>query len=88
MSSYLRIVVWFAAAIAGVLVWNLIPDLRPVISWLIVASMICYFVSILVGMTVRRVMSAEQIELHSRLDLLDRKVNALLKEALEQRKLR
>lgn len=88
MRLYLRIVAWFAAAIVGLLVWNLIPDLRPVISWLIVASLIGYLVSILVGMTVRRVMSAEQIELHSRLDLLDRKVNALLKEALEQRKLR
>lgn len=88
MRLYLRVVAWFAVAIAGVMVWNLIPDLRPVISWLIVASLICYVASILVGMTVRRVMSAEQIELHSRLDLLDRKVNALLREALEQRKLR
>lgn len=86
MRSYSRIVAWFAAAVAGVLVWNLIPDLRPIISWLIVASLICYLVSILVGMTVKRVMSAEQLELHSRLDLLDRKLNALLKEALEQRK--
>ncbi|MET0677087.1 MAG: hypothetical protein ABW175_14910 [Bradyrhizobium sp.] len=86
MRSYSRIVAWFAAAVAGVLVWNLIPDLRPIISWLIVASLICYLVSILVGMTVKRVMSAEQLELHSRLDLLDRKLNALLKEALEQRR--
>jgi hypothetical protein len=33
-------------------------------------------------------MSDEQIELRSRLDLLDRKVTAILRDSLEQRRLR
>jgi hypothetical protein len=39
-------------------------------------------------MTVKQAMSAEQPKLHSRLELLDRKVTAHLKDALEQRGLR
>ena len=76
------------SAFAGVFVWNEAPDFRPLISWLLVGIFLSYVLSIIVGMTVRRVISVEQLELRSRLDLLDRKVTALLKNALEQRRLR
>ena len=87
MRPYLKIIIWFAAAFAGVFLWNMSPDARPLMTWLIAASLACYIVCVLVGMTVRRVMSAEQSKLHSRLDLLDRKVTALLKATLDQRRL-
>jgi RsiW-degrading membrane proteinase PrsW (M82 family) len=88
MDRFFRIVVWFAAAFAGLFVWNAAPDFRPLINWLLVGIFLSYVLSIIVGMTVRRVISVEQLELRSRLDLLDRKVTALLKNGLEQRRLR
>ena len=88
MKTFFKIVVWFAAAFVGLFIWNVTPDFRPLITWLIVAVFVCQALSVIVGMTVRRVMSAEQLELHSRLELLDRKVTALLRDALEQRRLR
>jgi hypothetical protein len=44
--------------------------------------------SIIVEVTVKRVISDEQLELRSRLDVLDRKVTAILRDALEQRRIR
>lgn len=88
MKTFFKIVVWFAAAFIGLFIWNVTPDFRPLITWLVVAVFVCQALSVIVGMTVRRVMSAEQLELHSRLELLDRKVTALLRDALEQRRLR
>lgn len=88
MRTFLKIVVWFAAAFVGLFIWNMSPDVRPLITWLIAGSFVGYLVCVLVGMTVKRVMSAERLELYSRLELLDRKVTALLKNALEQRRLR
>jgi hypothetical protein len=88
MKTFFKIVVWFTAAFIGLFIWNVTPDFRPLITWLIVAVFACQVMSVIVGMTVRRVMSAEQLELHSRLELLDRKVTALLRDALEQRRLR
>ena len=88
MNTFFKIVVWFAAAFVGLFVWNVTPDFRPLITWLIVAAFICYVMTIIVGMTVKRVISVELVELLSRLEVLDRKVTALLKDALEQRRLR
>ena len=88
MNTLFKIVIWFAAAFVGLFVWNVTPDFRPLITWLIVAAFICYVMTIIVGMTVKRVISVELVELLSRLEVLDRKVTVLLKEALEQRRLR
>jgi hypothetical protein len=52
------------------------------------AAFVCYVLSIIVEVTVKRVISDEQLELRSRLELLDRKVTAILRDALEQRRLR
>ena len=86
MSAYARIAVWFAAAFAGLLVWNLAPDLRPLITWFMIGMFICYGISLIVGQTVKRIISIEQLSLHNRLDVLDRKVTALLRNALEERR--
>lgn len=88
MNRFLKIGVWLAAVFVGLFVWNTTPDFRPLITWLIVGAFVCQVLSIIVGMTVKRVISVEQLELRSRLELLDRKVTALLKDALEQRRLR
>jgi len=88
MNRFLKTVLWFAAAFVGLFVWNATPDFRPLITWLIVGALACYALSIIVGITVRRAISVEQLEMRSRLDLLDRKVTALLKNALEQRRVR
>ena len=88
MNRLLKIIVWCAAVFIGLFVWNMTPDFRPLITWLIVGGFVCHVLSIIVGTTVKRVISVEQLELRSRLELLDRKVTALLKDALEQRRLR
>jgi hypothetical protein len=88
MKAFLKIVIWFAAAFIGLFFWNVTPDFRPLLTWLMLAAIAGYIVSIFVGLTIRRVTSAQQLELHNRLELLDRKVTALLKDALEQRRAR
>ena len=88
MKTFFKIVIWFAAAFVGLFVSNMTPDFRPLLTWLIVAAFVCYVLSIIVQMTVKRVISGDQQEIRNRLELLDRKVTALLKDALEQRRLR
>lgn len=88
MKTVLKIAIWFAAAFVGLFFWNVTPDFRPLLTWAIAAAIAGYLISVIVEMTVRRVTSAQQIELHNRLDLLDRKVTALLRDALEQRRAR
>jgi len=58
-------------------------------------AFICYVLSAIVEVTVKRLVGDELLELRrqsnataNRLDLLDRKVTAILRDALEQRRLR
>lgn len=88
MKTFFKVVTWIAAALLGLFVWNVLPDFRPLVSSILAATFICYVLSIIVEVTVKRVISDEQFELRSRLDLLDRKVTAILRDALEQRRLR
>jgi hypothetical protein len=71
------------------------PDFRPILGWLLAAAFICYVLSAIVEVTVKRLVGDELLELRrqsnataNRLDLLDRKVTAILRDALEQRRLR
>jgi hypothetical protein len=66
----------------------MVADFRPLVSSIPAAAFVCYALSIIVEVTVKRVISDEQLELRSRLELLDRKVTAILRDALEQRRLR
>ena len=88
MKTVLRISIWLAAVFVGLFLWNVTPDFRPLLTWIIAGAIAGYLISIMVGITVRRVIASELLVLHERLDLLDRKVTALLKDALEQRRAR
>lgn len=88
MKTVLKISIWFAAVFVGLFLWNATPDFRPLLTWIIAATIAGYLFAVVVGVTVRRVTSSELLVLHKRLELLDRKVTALLKDALEQRRAR
>jgi hypothetical protein len=80
MKTLFKVVVWIASAFLGLFVWNVTP--------LIAAAFVCYVLSVIVEVTVKRVISDKQLELRSRLGVLDRKVTAILRDALEQGRLR
>lgn len=88
MKTFVKVIVWIAAVFVGLFVWNMLPDFRPLVSSILAAAFVCYVLSVIVEVTVKRVMSDERLELHSRLEMLDRKVTAILRDALEQRRLR
>ena len=95
MKTFLRAVLGILALVLGLFVWNVTPDFRPIISWVLAAAFVCYVLSIIVEVTVKRLIADELLELlrqsnatANRLDLLDRKVTAILRDALEQRRLR
>ena len=95
MKTFFKVVVWFAAVILGLFVWNVTPDFRPIITWVLAAAFVCYVLSTIVEATVMRLIADELLELRrqsnaaaNRLDVLDRKVTAILRDTLEQRRLR
>jgi len=88
MKTFFKVVIWMAAAFVGLFVWNVAPDFRPLVSSILAATFVCYVLSIIVEAAVKRVISDEQLELRSRLEVLDRKVTAILRDAFERRRLR
>ena len=95
MKTFFKVVIWFMAAVFGLFVWNVTPDFRPLVTWILAAAFICYVLSTIVEATVKRLITDELLELRrqsnaaaDRLDVLDRKVTAILRDALEQRRLR
>jgi len=93
--TFFKVVIWFMAAIVGLFVWNVTPDFRPVIGWVLAAAFVCYVLSAIVEATVKRLIADELLELRrqsnataSRIDVLDRKVTAILRDALEHRRAR
>ena len=85
MKTFFKVVIWMAAAFVGLFVWNVAPDFRPLVSSILAATYVCYVLSIIVEAAVKRVISDEQLELRSRLEVLDRKVTAILRDASERR---
>jgi hypothetical protein len=85
MKIFFKVVIWITIVVAGLVVWNVAPDFRPLVSSILAAAFVCYALSIIVEVTVKRVISDEQLELRSRLEVLDRKVTAILRDALERR---
>ena len=88
-------VAWIAAAFVGLFIWNVTPDFRPIVTWLLAAAFICYVLSAIVEVTIKRIIWDELLALRRQSDaaanhlaLLDRKVTVILKDALEQRRLR
>jgi hypothetical protein len=92
METLFKVVGWVMATILGLLVWNIFPETRAIISCGMVVAFICYGLSIVVGVTVKRFIGDELRELRlqsnaaaCRLELIDRRVTAILRDALEQR---
>ena len=88
MRTFFKVVVWATAAFVGLFLWNVTPDFRPLITWLLAAAFLCYVLSTIVEVTVKRIIWDELLEVRSRLEVLDRKVSAILRDTLEQRRLR
>ena len=88
MKTFFKVVIWMAAAFVGLFVWNVAPDFRPLVSSILAATYVCYVLSIIVEAAVKRVISDEHLELRSRLEVLDRKVTAIFRDAFELRRLR
>ena len=87
MKIFFKVVIWITTVVAGLVVWNVAPDFRPLVSSILAAAFVCYVLAIIVEVTVKRVISDEQLELRSRLEVLDKKVTAILREAFERRRL-
>jgi hypothetical protein len=92
MGTLFKVVGWIAATVSGLLVWNVFPETRAIIACGIAVAFICYALSIVVGVTAKRLIGDELLELRLqsnatayRLELIDRKVTAVLRDALEQR---
>jgi hypothetical protein len=92
MDAFLKVVGWIGATVMGLLVWNLFPETRAIITCGIALAFICYVLFIVVGVTVKRLMGDELRELRlqsnvvaDRLDLMDRKITAILRDSLELR---
>src|SRR5262245_5753403 len=95
METFFKVVGWTTAAILGAAVWTVFPEYQTVISSLLAALFVCYVFSALVNVTVRRLIGDELLELRlqtnataDRLEIIDRKVTAVLRDALEQRQAR
>ena len=88
MRTFFKVVAWFAAAFVGLFLWNATPDFRPLVAWALATAFLGYVLSTIVEVTVKRLIWDELLELRGRLEVLDRKVSALLRDALEQRRLR
>ena len=63
MVTFFKVVGWVMATISGLLVWNILPETRAVISCGMVVAFICYGISIVVGVTVKRLIGDELLEL-------------------------
>jgi hypothetical protein len=92
METLFKVVGWIVAAVLGLLVWNVFPETRAIISCVIAVAFICYVLSIIVVVTAKRLIGDELLELRlqsnavaNRLELMDRKVTAILRDALEHR---
>ena len=85
MKTFFKSVIWMAAIVAGLVAWNVAPDFRPLVASILAAAFVCYVLSVIVEVTVKRVISDEQLELRSRLEVLDWKVTAILRDAFERR---
>jgi hypothetical protein len=88
MRAFSKVVVWATALFFGVFIWNITPHFRPLIAWILAAAFLCYVLSIMVELILKRLVCGELQELQKRLDVIDRKVTAILRDALEQRQLR
>jgi divalent metal cation (Fe/Co/Zn/Cd) transporter len=91
MDRIIKIVGWVVVAVLGLVVWTSFPEAQTIIACLLTATLIFYVFFAAVKVTVGRLVGDQLMELHlqinavaERLELMDRKTNALLRNALEQ----
>ena len=92
MDRVFKVVCWIVGAVLGVLVWTVFPETQTFIACLLAASAACYVFLAAVKVTVQRIIGDELMEIRlqgnavaDRLELMDRKITAILRDALEQR---
>ena len=92
MDRTIKIVGWVVAVVLGLVVWTFFPETRTFIACLVTATLIFHAFFAAVKVTVGRLVGDQLMELHveintvaDRLELVDRKINALVRCALEQR---
>lgn len=92
MELLFKVVGSIVAAVLGLLVWNVFPETQLIITCVIAAASTCFVFTALVKETFKRLIGDELMELRlqgnataDRLDVLDRKVTAILRDALERR---
>ncbi len=95
MNNFRKFVAGLVAAIVGLFFWNGLPDFRPVFAWTIVAAIGCYALALIAQKMIRSLLSDELVHIGQKMDmaadkleLLDRKLTVLVKDALEQRQQR
>lgn len=93
MKRTLKAAAWALLALVAVFVWFTFPEIQPAVAWGAGAAMAYHVMSRIVEEVTTRVVSAELVDLKrqnntqtERLDAVDRKVSALLKDALERRR--
>ena len=92
MDRIIKFVGWVVATILGLFVWTVFPEARTIIACLLAAALIFYVFFTAVKATVTQLVGDQLMELQleinavaERLELMDRKTNALLRNALQQR---
>jgi len=92
MDRIFKVVSWVGFAVLGLVVWTVFPEAQTVIACFLAATLIFYVFFAAVKVTVGRLVGDKLMELRleinsvdKRLELMDRKINALLRNALEAR---
>lgn len=89
MKKFFKIVGWIALAVLGLAIWFAFPDIQPVVTAAAVAVFAYNVVGTIIRETVRGELSEmrREVKLHtSKLEEIDRKVSATLRDALERRR--
>jgi hypothetical protein len=95
MKTLRKLATGLAVAMVGLFFWNGAPDFRPIFAWTLIAAIGCYLLLLVAQRMIRRLLSNELVDLRHKMDaatdkleILDRKLTVLLKDALEQRQQR
>lgn len=93
MEALRRFAAAIALAVVALGVWNAFPDYRPVYIWVVLAILAHNAVWHVAQSAARRRLSEELLDIRAqgnnveeKLDLLDRKINALLEDAVQRRR--
>ena len=63
MKRFFKVAVCLAALFLGLFLWNVAPDYRPILTWLLAAAFVCYVLSTIVEITIKRVMGVMRDDL-------------------------